>query len=564
MAVIADAGLGKSELLRWHAWRSAMLYRGSLGSRRLVPLPPVYLRVPLRDFKSLSLDYVAHQLSQPAQLNGLLPLPRIRSGAVLRELLIQQRLTLFLDGLDEMSADSQTVDGDIVEWRKVVRDGASFVLSCREGHESSRGTIARRFDPDEIARLTPLDRNVAHELLRKRGATETIASQVTAALSGPSAGIPLFLLLAHRVGLQEAPSEAVGASRTLMLLDLLKLFCKRDEARVGVTSEDQIDTLTQIAEHLMIAGPLHQEELLRNLGVGDSDPLARIVRNPHALLENGSDGVQFKFPEFEALFRARAISEGWRNYGFNSIASILKSEELSELVVEYLARLLHPAAVSGAWVSTENQGDAALLRRNLLGVALARVDDIAHNESPNARATQLAGILGNRRLMNASLSALYLNRYDFADWQFAHVQGHDGTLSYCENLWRSDHDESVKTIATDECSFTPPAASVINVANGINRLRRIVRPIRRKNGGPVVSLMDRDEVSDMDGWALLTKMKLASFAGKASKARWTLNSDGIRVLTAFCIADAGGDETLAALVDSDQDVRSVVTALARS
>ena len=560
MAVLADAGLGKSELLRWHEWRYSSFYKNALLGRRPMDLPPVALRVPLRDFKSLSLDYVAHNLSQPPEI-GRAPLPRISSGAMLRELMVQGRLILFLDGLDEIAANSKTVDEGLSEWRSVVRDGGNFVLTSRTGHEVSRGTIARRFDLDEVAQLRPLDKRSAHELLTKRGADRLQADRVIAALSGPSAGVPLFLLLANHVGLDVKPSQEVAESRTLVLLQLLRHFCERDQDRLGISAADQMDVLTQIAEWSMETGPTNQEQLLRNLGIDEGDALARIVRNPHALLANNSGQIEFKFPEFGALFTARAIAESWQTYGFNSVSDILHTQKLEDLVVEYLARLLHPAVVSGAWISSESE-PAFMLRRNLLAVALARVSDLAHGETHNLRATELARALGNMSLVNVSLSGLYVDRFDFAGWQMKGIHGHGGTLNYCVNLWRTDHDDTAETISTDGCNFDRPAENVLDLSVGIERLRRLLRPLRRKNGG-LVPIMSRDESGDAGAWGILVRLGLAHFSGKASTARWTLNGDAIRILTSFTTADRNGHDDLVKLIEGDHEIRELVEKMAK-
>ena len=562
MAVLADAGLGKSELLRWHEWRYASFYRNALEARKTTTdLPPVALRVPLRDFKSLSLDYIAHALSQPAG-EGRTPLPRITSGDVLRELVTQGRLILFLDGLDEIAADSSTVDSGILEWLRVVRDGGHFVLTSREGHEASRGSIARRFNPSETAVLQPMDPTAAISLLMKRGASGTNAERVVDALSGAAAGIPLFLLLANHVGLHEAPPAEVSKSRTLVLLELIRLFCERDEGRLGVTADEQISVLTQIAEWILESGAAKQDELLSDLGIAEDDPLARIIRNPHALLVNDNGIIEFKFPEFSALFRARAIAQAWQSFGFNAVAGLLRSKKLDEQVSEYLARLIHPAVISGAWASSELD-DALILRRNLLAVALARVADVAHAENSNMRAAELAKVLGSRAITNVSLSGLYLERFDFADWQMRRLHGSGGTLSFCDHLWRTDHDDTVRTLSTDGCDFTTPDEHSTDLSVGIDRLRRLVRPLRRKNSGAIVTIMNKDEARDPRAWEELTHFGMARIEGKAAGARWVLNGDGVRVLTSFSAADSTGGPAVDQLVQSDGEIRAIVERMSK-
>ena len=67
--------------------------------------------------------------------------------------------------------------------------------------------------------------------------------------------------------------------------------------------------------------------------------------------------------------------------------------------------------------------------------------------------------------------------------------------------------------------------------------------------------MRRDEILDRPAWDLLGRLRLAQASGKAAAARWTLNADGIRILTSFSMADGLGAEELETLLDVDQDVR---------
>lgn len=567
LAILSDAGLGKTEFLRLHEYRFAQLYESARRSPSFVELPPVALRVSLRDFRSLSLDYIAHALSQPAQRgNSRIPLPRISSGAVLRELLIQGRLILFLDGLDEVLADSPSIESGLQEWHRTVLAGARIVVASRTGHASARGAIARRFKPDETAAMKPLDRDSALELLERRNASPQRASSIYAALSGPAATIPLYLVLANYVGLDDALPDDVRVSKTLVLQTLVTHFCEREVSRLGVDSSSQMDLLDQISEWLNVDSVLSRDELLQALGLDSEDARARVVLNPHALLlHDANGGVEFKFPEFGALFAARVLASSWRNQGFDSVKQVLRTKRLDELVIEYLARLIHPSTISGAWVeSTLDVDRGLLLRRNLLAIAIAKVNDTSGGLTANARAVDLASVLGNRHLVNVSLSGLSLERFDLSGWEIKRVHGRDGVFSYCENLHRSDHDDSVGSVLLEGCSFADPASVEVDLSPAVASLVRLIKPLRRKTGGTLVSMMAVAEARDPLAWNLLQKAGMAKRTGKSHSAKWELTSQGTRVLTSFNTAFAQGEIVLDALIASDAEIRALLQMLAEA
>jgi hypothetical protein len=99
IAIIADAGVGKTELLKLHEWRSAVTYLATASNRDATSLPAVALRVPLRGLKSFSLDDIALVLRNGSDDGRVAGLPRIASGAVLERLLVDGRVILLLDGL---------------------------------------------------------------------------------------------------------------------------------------------------------------------------------------------------------------------------------------------------------------------------------------------------------------------------------------------------------------------------------------------------------------------------------------------------------------------------------
>ena len=562
LAVEADAGLGKSELLKWHEWRYATMYKSALRGNALIELPPIALRVPLRDFKSLSLDYIAHSLSQPSGDSRAPSLPAISSGAFLRELLIQRRLILLLDGLDEVSGDSDMVDSGVLEWRRTVADGARLVVTSRRGHTTCRAAIGKRFHLSERAVLHPMKDEAGLELLEKRGTEPERARRLVDALSGPARNIPLFLLLAKAVDLDQQPDADAPASRTLTLWRLLELFCERDSDRLGVEGEAQMQVLTQIAEWQYVGGDMSVGGLLESLGVDARDPFARVVDNPHALLMFSGDTLVFKYREFEALFTARAIVSAWTQFGFHSAQGMLRSRRLEGDVTEFAARFIQPASIAGAWSASSLTSEASpLLRRNILAVALAMVDDMARASSAKERADLLAGFLGNREVEEVSLSGLYLERFDFFGWTFRRVSGPGGTFSYCDNLWRSDFDESVGLLQVEGQGFEEPPSKTVDQGKGIRRLGKVIRPMRRRNGRGITSIMSVEEARDTDAWSILVSLGLAVRSGKAKAARWTLTPEGMDALTSFWAAEMRGSDDVNALIDSNSTLRDLIIKL---
>jgi hypothetical protein len=77
--------------------------------------------------------------------------------------------------------------------------------------------------------------------------------------------------------------------------------------------------------------------------------------------------------------------------------------------------------------------------------------------------------------------------------------------------------------------------------------------------------MQRDGgTKDPAGWELLVHLNLAELTGKAHVAKWYLNVEGMRILTAFSVADTEGEAALSELISKDSDVRSLVEQFAKS
>lgn len=564
LAVLADAGLGKSELLRWHEWRSAVMYR-SAWNQGIASLPPIAIRVPLRDVRSLSLDGIAHYLSHPMQEDDLPPLRLVDSGSVLRQILRLQRIILLLDGVDEMSLEPTKLDAGILQLRREASAGAKIVITARTGHAISRGSVANRFSETEIARILPLTEPLARSLLTNNGADDTRAGEILGSLAGsPAVGVPLFLLLANEVELRGPLDERVLESRTRVLLRLLELFCLRDEGRLGVSSQDQMSFLTSIAEWTSVLGePQNVDTLLDLLGLANDDPAVSILRNPHALLDVSDVGViDFRHPQFFSLFSAKAISDNWEDFGINSIWDVLSSKELDDSVLDFSARLLRPELIRSAWLGTMGQDRATLLvRRNVLGLALSIVADTVNGGSARARSEELERVLGNRRIEEVGLAGLFIEKFDFADWTFSRLQGRRGTLRYCENLDRSDFDKSVLTIGElDGCSFHRRVVEY-DYAASLRRIAQLARPLRRKRGGGFIAIMSLEEARDPQAWNILVSHKLADREGKASAARWVLNRDGLLAVSTLTELEGADDGIVEDALAAEPHLRKLLEAL---
>lgn len=538
LAVLGDAGLGKTELFRWLEWRHAVFYEAD-SARGSAHLPPVVLRVPLREMRLFSIGAVAEALSKSDAERGLPPLRLIDNGAVLLELLRMERVILLLDGLDELSMSREALQEDLKAWRSAISQGARVLFSTRSGHFVSAASVRAQFASHEIGEVQRLETESALELLEKYGATPTAARQLVKSLAPSVAvGIPLFLLLAFYVGLNEQLDPEVSESRTLVLLELLSLFCKRDEPRLGVPSQEQMDSLTSLAHWMNLEGELQEEEALQLLGVDPDENLAALVRNPHALLSKNSSGaIVFKYPEIGAIFAARAIVADWRSFGFRATLDDLRQFRLEEATVEYLARLIDEERLRNGWTESGDSTYAKypLIRRNLLAIAIAKLNDLAEGDTPQVRADLLSRLTGGKSLRGCNLSGITIERVDFRDWDLRSLAGRGGALLYCPNLGFATTDNSIATLDTLEGSEV--AAEVDRRAEaekGVVRLVHMLSGWQRKGDWKLIRLKQVAQVSDASGWACARKFDLVEQKRRHHGAKfWILTSHGHAILSTF-------------------------------
>lgn len=568
LAILADAGLGKSELLKWHEWRYAVFYQ-SADSQQATTLPPVALRVPLRGLRLLSLDSLAHYLSHPADDNNLPALSRVDTGRCLLELLRLQRIILLLDGADELMMSSDKLSEGLREIGRAVADGGRVILSTRIGHLSSSRSIRASFKSSEIATIEPMSPEAARQLLTKYGASPDRADEVLKGLTpSPAQGIPLFLLMALTVGVTNQLDASVLPSRTRVLLELLRLFCKRDEPRLGVPLDEQMRLLTEFAHWTNLIGELDGSSALEYLGIDPNEPESAIIVNPHALLTRTPDEIiRFKYPQFYSLFLAKALSDDWHSLGFQAVIEDLRGTKLNEATTEYLARLIEEPDISQAWSIASGDDELLrfpLVRRNLLAVALARLEDESADADPQARSARLASLLGSRQISDVMLSDLVLQRIDLGGWTLRLLQGR-GSLLYCTNLDQCDFDSTVQSLDLEGTELPRKVDRGPQISRGTERLRKIVRPLRRKGSNVLIGMISLGECRDTRGWGEIGRAGLAEQQrrGGGGERYWVLNESGMRLLGKFADADGSSGEPLRAVLQSDDTLLALVTSLGK-
>jgi hypothetical protein len=286
MVVLAGAGVGKSELAVVLSWRNALTYHTQAARSGVHRLPSIAVRVPLRQLRELSLTSIA------AHLEKELGFDRVRSPRILSELLDVGRVALLLDGVDELPVASPERDIGLAELARVAERGCKVLVTARVGYYGSHGAgpaLFRAFPPDCIWTLQDLTARQSRELLHLRGASDKETDRVFAILPSGLTGIPLFLIWAWRASRKgeqvSSPALEEGLSQAGVLRQLVELFCERDEHRVQLPWEAQMNALKMVAAHSALFGGVTADELAASVG----DPDSSFVRGPHALLARAED-----------------------------------------------------------------------------------------------------------------------------------------------------------------------------------------------------------------------------------------------------------------------------------
>jgi hypothetical protein len=378
--------------------------------------------------------------------------------------------------------------------------------------------------------------------LLRYGANDREAANVVGALPEKVAGVPLFLLLALSV--KDTLGSRLEGSAPDVLIELLKRFCAREEDRLGISSSDQIEMLTELAHWLSFDNCLSLSEAFQVLGVTRDDTGASILENPHALLLVGPNQptdqpIAFRYPEFGDLFLAKAIRDEWRTGGFEgSVSSDFARMRLANATVDLLASLTGDEAIREAWAeagSTPLLRSNPLVRRNILAIALAMVNERAAGESTEVRSSILQALLGNTDLSDCYLYNVSIERLDLAGWDLRRLHGQGGAIRYCTNLSSAQTDASIYSV--DSLEGTPYETGSGGdrdlLLKGKTRLDRVVQSWRVKKPKVVAFIpqLRVTEVPDYGACKVMQRLGLAKLI-RHYKGRlfWTLTPNGEELL----------------------------------
>ena len=188
LAIVADAGFGKTELLKYYEWRFATRYQNAAANSRATMLPPIALRIPLREAHELTLESISELLTSGA--NDCKPLPAIRGPQALQMLLNYRRVILLLDGLDELKLPPDRFGDRLQRLRQKAARGGFIVLATRQGHLQSALSVSAKFNPSEIATIKALPRTWLSSCWRYTTTRSRLPNRSTTPCLRPLTGCP--------------------------------------------------------------------------------------------------------------------------------------------------------------------------------------------------------------------------------------------------------------------------------------------------------------------------------------------------------------------------------------
>ena len=545
-AILADAGCGKSELLKLIAWGIAVRYLAVASASDEPSLPTVAVRVHLRGMRTFDLDSIAGRLREDTARGRKRLGVQVENGHVLRQLMILGRVILLLDGLDELQVTREELERGLRLFGSAVLEGGRVIVSSRAGHFLSATSIRQRFEAHEVARIPPFGEYEARQLLHNYGATASEAADILDALGtkSPAVGVPLFLLMALSAHLTEPVDADIAESRTRVLLLLIEKFCKRDEDRIGLPSDVQLRMLTELAYWISLEGPLEPATALEIVGLQDGDDGAGLITHPHALLAKRKDDgrIECKFPQVQALLAAKSNVDSARSGDWSSVVREWRTVRLDSMTTEYLARLMTEDEVRSVW--TASDADAAerpsgLARRNVLAIALAKLNDVADSESPQKRSHVLERIIGSKSLAATQLQGLSLEKFDFEGWDLRRLDGRGGAIRFCDNLSSAVTDDTLLTLdALEGCDVRSNQAEVDRrrLSKGIKRLDRALDGWLDRRSA-TLRLVPRRSLADAgysNEWAVLRRKGFATSQRKEHGTRyWILSQERSDLLLRF-------------------------------
>ena len=475
LVILAEAGLGKSEFTRVLQWRAATDYANQSPKKSAARLPSVLLRVRLRDLDALTLDAIS------AYLRLTVGLDRIPNAEVLAHLISYRRVTLLLDGLDELDVPRSEIIYGLDELKQVVSDSGQILLTSRSGFARTEAPIRTALPGASVGIIEPLDEDGAIEMLNKYGTPLVEARGIYRSLPEIIRGVPLFLLWGKLSGYH----GAAGKSRAETLLDMIMQFCERDEARLLLPADEQMKLLGEIAYYSM-SGPISADDAA--ILCGDED--SRFVQGPHALLQmDPARKLHFRYVPFSELFLAQSIRRNWQAAEGGDLARFrswlqtrMGERQLQDLTCEYLADLLPERAITDAWhvASQAPQRHEPWLRRNLLSVALQAIGDSPGEKDPVHRAERLVGLLGNKDLEGCILSGLTFEMLDFGGWDLRNIGANGASFAFCK-FEDAELDERLQSAELSSCSglqVRRPKQEIMK--RGRRTLQRALRPFQNR------------------------------------------------------------------------------------
>jgi hypothetical protein len=536
LVVLAPAGLGKSELAAVLEWRAAIGYLSRSNRAGFEALPPLAIRVQLRELPTLSLDAIANYL----RVRGM---ERLKNREVLTQLLLHNRIALLLDGLDELSIPRPLMEEGLAEINFFAQEGARVLITSRSGYYGSEGAIRAKLGHESIYVLEPLDEERGAELLTKRGASKDEARRAIASLPHQLRGVPLFLIWAWRSRFKGEGVTELGSGKARLLLDFVRLFCIRDEPRIKVPAESQMTILKDVAYHSAFVGVVSKQDLTYLVGEEDSP----FIEGPHALLRLQDDReISFRDATFESLFLAEAVAKEWQareGAGENEVKAWLGDRlgvvKLESLTADFLAELLTETEIRTAWglaaqAPTRYQPYA---RRNLLAIALARLRETAEGKSAAERAAVLQAVLGSTDLSETVLLDLVIEMIDFRGWNLRGCEGRGAYIAFC-SFEGAEFDAGLNgadLVSSSGLEAKVPEDEILR--RGVRRLGRVLGPWRNHALGQHVlkpEIAEDTRGLDKEAMKILRAQGLAELqTGKGGRKFWQLNDQARSALREF-------------------------------
>jgi hypothetical protein len=535
LVVLAPAGLGKSELTAVLEWRAALNHFNASSKKGFEAPPPLALRVQLRDLSAsgLSLDALADYL------RGFRGLERIRNGQVLAQLLLHRRLVLLLDGLDELPIPRARMEEGLADINFYAESGARVMITSRMGYYGSEGAIRAKLRRESIVVLEALDESAGLDLLAKRGASIEEARSAFSSLKPELRGVPLFLIWAWKSGFGEEKKGHQVAGRAAALINFVRLFCIRDEPRVRLPADSQMDALTDLAYQSTFVGDVTRTDFAYLVGEEEGP----MVEGPHALLRQREDGMMvFREATFENLFLAQGIVRGWharREGGVSDLKVWLGDRigaiKLESLTVEFLAEFLSDAEVREAWLlgSEAPARYQPFTRRNVLAIVLAKLREQGDGKSATNRAGILASLLGTKDISDTVLLDLVIEQVDFAGWNLGGCVGRGAYLAFCnfEGAIFDSGLDGADVVEGSGLSAKVPEEEILRL--GMRRLQRVLVPWRNHAVGETAlkpELSEETRGLDAKGMRILRTQGLANMgSGKRGVEYWRLTDEAKRL-----------------------------------